>query len=125
MHRALAVGAFCILANVCAAADGEWPLPSGTSDAVRFSPLDEINSSNASRLAPAFTFNTGQTHGEESATLMVGNTLYFVTPFPNILYALDLTKPGATIASVARTLSPASVMVPGDCHGLGTTRRAG
>jgi PQQ-dependent dehydrogenase (methanol/ethanol family) len=48
-------------------------------------------------LIPAFTFNTGMTHGQESATLVVNNTLYFVTPYPNIVYALDLTKPGATV----------------------------
>src|SRR4051812_37420948 len=100
MRRLAAFFCFMILANVGVAADtreGEWPLPSGTEDGVRFSPLTEINSSNAGRLAQAFTFNTGLTHGEESATLMVDNTLYFVTPFPNILYALDLTKPGAAV----------------------------
>src|SRR5262245_30554098 len=26
---------------------------------------------------------------------MVGNTMYILTPWPNLLYALDLTKPGA------------------------------
>jgi PQQ-dependent dehydrogenase (methanol/ethanol family) len=64
---------------------------------LRFSPLNEINTGNAGRLVPAFTFNTGMTHGQESATLVVGGTLYFVTPFPNIVYALDLTKPGAPV----------------------------
>jgi PQQ-dependent dehydrogenase (methanol/ethanol family) len=72
-------------------------LASGTQQALRFSPLAEINSNNAGRLTQAFTFNTGMTHGQESATLVVGNTLYFVTPYPNIVYALDLTKPGAAI----------------------------
>jgi lanthanide-dependent methanol dehydrogenase len=97
MHRLATILFFSLLANVGVAADGEWPLPSGTVQALRFSPLNEINSSNAARLVPAFSFNTGLTHGEESATLVVGNTLYFVTPFPNIVYALDLTKPGAAV----------------------------
>jgi len=97
MRRSLAVALFCVIANVCAAADGEWPVASGTSKAMRFSALNEINRENASRLVPAFTFNTGLKHGEESAALMVANTLYFVTPFPNILYALDLTKAGAPV----------------------------
>ena len=52
---------------------------------------------NAGRLGLAFTFDTGLKHGEESATLVVGGTMYFVTPFPNTLYALDLTKPGAPV----------------------------
>src|SRR5918912_635238 len=30
-----------------------------------------------------------------AAPLVVAGTMYLVTPFPNILYALDLTKPGA------------------------------
>jgi len=28
-----------------------------------------------------------------------GDTMYIVTPFPNYLYALDLTKPGAPMKS--------------------------
>src|SRR5690606_28007667 len=34
-------------------------------------------------------------NGHEGAPLVVGGTMYVVTPFPNKLYALDLTKPGA------------------------------
>jgi lanthanide-dependent methanol dehydrogenase len=41
------------------------------------------------------TFSTGTLQGHEGAPLVVNNTMYVVTPFPNILYALDLTKPGA------------------------------
>ena len=33
--------------------------------------------------------------GEEAAPLIVNNTMYVVSPFPNTLYALDLTQPGA------------------------------
>ena len=36
-------------------------------------------------------------YGHEGAPLVVGDTMYVVTPFPNIAYALDLTKPGAPI----------------------------
>jgi glucose dehydrogenase len=35
------------------------------------------------------------TRGHEAAPLIVNNTMYIVTPWPNLLYALDLTKPGA------------------------------
>lgn len=100
MQRIAAVFFFCLLANVGSVADtrdGDWPLPSGTPQSLRFSPLTEINISNAARLAPAFTFDTGLKHGQESATLVVGQTMYFVTSFPNIVYALDLTKPGAPV----------------------------
>jgi PQQ-dependent dehydrogenase (methanol/ethanol family) len=77
--------------------EGEWPLPSGTVQGLRFSPLDEINVTNAGRLGLAFSFDTGLKHGQESATAVVGGTMYFVTSFPNIVYALDLTRPGAPL----------------------------
>src|SRR2546423_14539284 len=32
--------------------------------------------------------------GHEAAPIIVNNTMYVVTPYPNILYALDLTKNG-------------------------------
>ena len=38
--------------------------------------------------------STGIPHGHEGGPLVVGSTLYMVTPFPNNLIALDLTKPG-------------------------------
>ena len=63
----------------------------------RFSTLDQINTSNVKNLKLAFTFSTGFTHGHEAAPLVVNNTMYIVTPFPNVLYALDLTKPGAPV----------------------------
>jgi PQQ-dependent dehydrogenase (methanol/ethanol family) len=61
----------------------------------RYSELDEINVSTVKNLKVAFTFSTGIDRGQEAAPIVVGNTMYIVTPFPNRLYALDLTKPGA------------------------------
>jgi len=48
-------------------------------------------------LKVAFTFSTGVVQGHEAAPLIVANTMYIVTPYPNYLYALDLTKPGAPV----------------------------
>ncbi len=61
----------------------------------RYSTLDQINTGNAQSLKLAWTFSTGLTRGHEAAPLVVNNTMYIVTPWPNLLYALDLTKPGA------------------------------
>ena len=61
----------------------------------RYSALDQINVGNVKNLKPAWSFSTGVLHGHEAAPLVVNNTLYIVTPWPNYLYALDLTKPGA------------------------------
>lgn len=44
----------------------------------------------------ASTFSTGVLRGQEAAPLVVGETMYLVTPFPNILHALDLADPGTT-----------------------------
>ena len=61
----------------------------------RFSALDEIRATNATALRVVWTFATGVVHGQEVAPLAIDGTTYVVTPFPNLLYALDLTRPGA------------------------------
>ena len=63
----------------------------------RYSGLDEINTANVAQLRRRATFSTGVLRGQEAAPLVVSNTMYVVTPFPNILYALDLTQPGAPV----------------------------
>ncbi|HEV7395246.1 MAG TPA: methanol/ethanol family PQQ-dependent dehydrogenase, partial [Pyrinomonadaceae bacterium] len=35
--------------------------------------------------------------GHEAAPIVANNTMYVVTPYPNIVYALDLTQPGALV----------------------------
>jgi PQQ-dependent dehydrogenase (methanol/ethanol family) len=97
-HLLLALGACLALsAPRVSAQDAQWPVASGTVQALRFSPLSEITPANANRLGLAFSFDTGLKHGQESATLVVDGTMFFVTPFPNTVYALDLTKPGAHV----------------------------
>lgn len=63
----------------------------------RYSTLDKINAGNVGKLRIAWTFSDGTLYGHEAAPLVVGNTMYVVTPFPDVAYALDLTKPGASI----------------------------
>lgn len=74
--------------------DGEWTLPAGDYANTRFSPLDEINTSNVKNLKLVGVMAMGIPHGAEGQPLVVNNTMYVVTPFPNYLIALDLTKPG-------------------------------
>ena len=61
----------------------------------RYSELAEITADNVKNLQVAFTFSLGVNKGQEAAPLVVGATMYIVTSYPNILYALDLAKPGA------------------------------
>jgi len=76
--------------------DGQWLMPAHNFEATRFSALDQINISNAANLKVAWTFSTGVNRGQEAAPIIASNTMYVITPFPNILYALDLKNPGAT-----------------------------
>ena len=62
----------------------------------RYSSLDQINTGNVANLKQAWSFSTGAVNGHEAAPLVVGDTMYVVTPFPNVLYALDL-KNGGTL----------------------------
>ncbi|MGF6227557.1 PQQ-dependent dehydrogenase (methanol/ethanol family) [Inquilinus ginsengisoli] len=77
--------------------DGQWTMPAKNYASTRYSGLDEINAGNVAKLQPAFTFSLGVNRGQEAPPLVVGGTMYVATPYPNILYALDLTKPGAPL----------------------------
>ena len=78
-----------------AAAGAEWTTPAGTVQGTRFSSLNQINSGNVAQLREEFQFNTRVVDGFEGAPLVVGSTMYVVSPFPNRLFALDLARGGA------------------------------
>jgi PQQ-dependent dehydrogenase (methanol/ethanol family) len=71
--------------------DGQWTMPSRDYASTRYSALDQINRANVRGLKLAYAFDTGNKKGHEAPPLVVGNTMYVVTPFPNVVYALDLT----------------------------------
>ena len=75
-------------------ADGDWAMPAHDYATTRFSPLTQISADNAGRLHPTWTFSTGVLGGHEGQPLVVGGTMYVVTPWPNVLYAFDLTRGG-------------------------------
>ncbi|WP_394093507.1 methanol/ethanol family PQQ-dependent dehydrogenase [Xanthobacter versatilis] len=60
----------------------------------RYSRLDQINAGNVGKLAVAWTFSTGVLRGHEGSPLVVDGVMYVHTPFPNIVYALDLDHDG-------------------------------
>ncbi|HLQ69135.1 MAG TPA: PQQ-binding-like beta-propeller repeat protein, partial [Gemmatimonadales bacterium] len=74
--------------------DGQWMMPGKDYAATRYSGLSQITPRNAARLRPIWSFSTGVLGGHEGQPLVVGNTMYVVTPFPNVLYAFDLTREG-------------------------------
>ncbi len=81
--------------STTSADDGQWLMASKDYANTRFSDLRDITGSNVGSLRLEWTFSTGVHRGHEGAPLIVGDTMYFVTPFPNILYALDLANHGA------------------------------
>jgi PQQ-dependent dehydrogenase (methanol/ethanol family) len=79
------------------AEDGQWTIAAKDYGATRYSGLAEITTANVARLALKWTFATGHLRGHEAAPLVVGSTMYLVSPFPNHLFALDLAQPGAPL----------------------------
>lgn len=73
--------------------DGQWTMPARDYAATRYSPLAQITTANAARLRAVWSFSTGVLGGHEGQPLVVGQTLYVVTPYPNVLYAFDLGRP--------------------------------
>ena len=71
-----------------------WALPGGSYFGQRYSTLDEINAANVHDMRPVWSFSTGVLRGHEGAPLVIGDVMYAHTPFPNIVYALDLNKEG-------------------------------
>lgn len=77
--------------------NGDWTLPAGDYANTRYTPLDQINTGNVKNLKVATTLSTGVPHGHEGQPLVVNNSMYVVTPFPNMLLGVDLTKPGGAL----------------------------
>src|SRR5690349_12372778 len=76
---------------------GEWQLPGRDYGLTRYSPLDQIAVTNVGQLRPVWTFSTGALRAHEGNPLVVGSTLFLQTPYPNTVFALDLSRPGAPI----------------------------
>ena len=68
-----------------------FPMWGGNYTGNRYSELDQINTENASTLAPAWTMSTGVLRGHEGGPLVVGDTMWIATPFPNKVISIDLT----------------------------------
>jgi PQQ-dependent dehydrogenase (methanol/ethanol family) len=75
----------------------QWVMPTGDYANHRYSTLKQITKENVKNLRPVWTFSTGVLRGHEGAPLVIGDVMYVHTPFPNIVYALDLNKSGQII----------------------------
>lgn len=75
--------------------ESRWEMPAKNYAGTRYSTLDQINTETVKNLRLAWSFSTGQTNGHEAAPVVVDGIMYVITPYPNIVYALDLAKGGA------------------------------
>ena len=75
----------------------QWVIQTGDYKNQRYSKLDQINAGNVGDMQVAWTFSTGVLRGHEGAPLVIGDVMYVHTPFPNIVYALDLNNDGRII----------------------------
>ena len=99
----IAAPAFALLAGAASANDAlitlskdpnQWVMPPSNYANWRYSELSQINKSNAKDLHPIWTFSTGVLRGHEGGPLVIGDTMYIHTPFPNNVFALDLNHNG-------------------------------
>jgi PQQ-dependent dehydrogenase (methanol/ethanol family) len=110
VHRPMTIGAIVAGSLVLGAAQAfaqgdqlidltkdpnQWVMTGRTYDLQRYSPLVQITPANVKGLHAAWSFSTGTLRGHEGNPLVVGNVMYVHSSFPNKVYALDLSKPGA------------------------------
>jgi PQQ-dependent dehydrogenase (methanol/ethanol family) len=67
-----------------------WASQAGDYANHRWSDLNQITASNVGKLQVAWTLSTGVLRGHEGSPLVVGDTMYVHTPFPNNVYAVNL-----------------------------------
>lgn len=67
----------------------EWPSYGGTQYAWRYSALDQVNTTNVTKLAPAWIFQTGDPdNGLQSTPIVVDGVMFIVTPRSQV-FAVD------------------------------------
>ena len=67
-----------------------WAIQSGDYAGTRYSTLDQITTENVGQLKVAWTFSTGVLRGHEGGPLVIGDTMWLHSAFPNIVFALNL-----------------------------------
>ena len=67
-----------------------WVMWGRTYDGQRYSPLNQINNENVGDLQVAWTFSTGVLRGHEGGPLVIGDTMWVHTPFPNKVFSINI-----------------------------------
>jgi lanthanide-dependent methanol dehydrogenase len=67
-----------------------WASQAGDNANHRHSVLKQITGDNVNKLQVAWTLSTGVLRGHEGSPLVIGDTMFIHTPFPNNVYAVSL-----------------------------------
>jgi len=98
-----------------------WPAPGRDLALTRHSPLKQINKDNVARLELAWAQSTGALRGHEGQPIVVPvdgkPMMFFVSPWPNIVQALDLSDPDNPVQvwSYVKTTDRDESAVPRAC----------
>jgi TIR domain/PQQ enzyme repeat len=74
-----------------------WVMPTGNYANQRYSTLRQITAENVGKLRATWGISTGALRGHEGGPLVVGDVMYLHGPFPNPVFALDLSNDGKII----------------------------
>ncbi len=88
-----------------------WAQQSGNYAGTRHSKLNQITTANVGSLKVAWTFSTGVLRGHEGSPLVVGNTMYLHTAFPNNVFALNLDDENKIIWKYSPKQDPSVIPV--------------
>lgn len=67
-----------------------WAMQAGNFANHRYSELNQVNKGNVKKLKVAWMMSTGVLRGHEGSPLVIGNTMYLHSAFPNKVFAVDL-----------------------------------
>lgn len=88
-----------------------WAQQSGNYAGHRHSKLNQITTANVGSLKVAWTFSTGVLRGHEGSPLVIGNTMYLHTAFPNNVFALNLDDENKIIWKYSPKQDPSVIPV--------------
>lgn len=85
-----------------------WVMQTKDYGATHFSDMYDINITNVKNLKVAWSFSTGVLNGHEGGPLVVDGIMYVHTPYPNNIYAIDLSNPGKILWQYKPKQNPAA-----------------
>ena len=88
-----------------------WAIQSGDYAGTRFTKLNQITTANVGSLKVAWTFSTGVLRGHEGSPLVIGDTMYLHSAFPNNVYALNLADENKIIWQYSPKQDPSVIPV--------------